>query len=256
MKYLPRPKKNKKKQGYGPKSAILVTLSIYFGTQIIAGLLIGLFLYLTGKSSQEITDMVNNSAVFGFSFILIVEALSLWFLWKFLRYRSIRLGDIGIKKPSFENILYALPAYVAYFVILLVSFALVQGLTDIDTDQQQQLGFENASGILPLTLVFISLVILPALVEEVMIRGFLYSGLLKKYSKRIAAVIASLIFAVAHLQLGSGEPPLWIAAIDTFILSMVLIYLRERTGNIWAGVAVHMIKNSFAFISLFIIKLI
>jgi len=249
-------KPNKNKQNYGPVSAILTTLAIYFGAQIIAGVFIGLFLYLTGKTSNEITDLVSNSVSVGFSFILIAEILSLWFLWSFLKYRKISFGEIGIKKPSFENILYAVPAYMVYFIILLITFTLVQNLSGIDTDQEQQIGFESASGLLPLTMVFIALVILPALVEEIMIRGFLYSGLVKKYSKKIAAVTASLIFAAAHLQLGGGEPPLWIAAIDTFILSIVLIYLRERTGNIWAGVAVHMIKNSFAFISLFILKLI
>lgn len=247
---------NEKKQGYSPRSAILVTLLIYFGTQIITGIIIGLFFYLSGKSSEEITDLVNNSVAVQFTFIAIVEALSLWFLWQFLRYRNIKLSDIGIKRPKLENLLYAIPAYGVYFIILLVSIGLLQGLTDINTDQEQQIGFEGATGLLPLTLVFISLVILPAVVEEIMIRGFLYSGLLKKYSKKIAALIASLIFAAAHLQLGSGEPPLWVAAVDTFILSMVLIYLRERTGNIWSGVAVHMIKNSFAFISLFIVHLI
>lgn len=249
-------KTNHKKQGYGPKSAILVTLAIYFGTQIIAGILAGLFLYATGKSPEEITNLVNNSVIVGFGFILLVEILSLWFLWWFLKSRKISFGEIGIKKPSIENIIFALPAYVVYFAILFIAFAIVQGATSIDTEQQQQIGFESASGLLPLALVFVSLVILPALVEEIMIRGFLYSGLIKKYSKRIAAVIASVIFAIAHLQLGSGQPPLWIAAMDTFILSIVLIYLRERTGNIWAGVVVHMIKNSFAFVSLFILKLV
>lgn len=253
---IKKAKTNKKKQGYGPKSAILVTLAIYFGAQIIAGLLIGLLLYLSGKNSEEITDLVNNSVGIGFGFILIAELLTLWFLWRFIKYRSIALSDIGIKKPTFENILLSIPAYVVYFIILLVAFAIIQGFTGIDTEQDQKIGFEGASGFLPLAFVFISLVILPAVVEEIMIRGFLYSGLLQKYSKKISAIAASLIFAAAHLQLGSGAPPLWIAAADTFILSMVLIYLREKTGNIWAGVAVHMIKNSFAFISLFIIKLI
>lgn len=247
---------NNKHAGYGPKSAILVTLAIYFGTQILAGLFVGLFLYITGKSSEQIVALVEDSILAGFSFILLVEILSIWFLWQFLRYRKISLKEIGIRKPSLENILYAIPAYVVYFVILLAAFAVVQNLTSIDTDQEQQIGFEGASGLLPLILVFISLVILPAIVEEIMIRGFLYSGLVKKYSKKISAVLASLIFAAAHLQLGSGEPPLWIAAVDTFILSMVLIYLRELTGNIWAGVAVHMIKNSFAFVSLFILRLV
>ena len=252
----PVKKVKNKKQGYGPKSAILVTLAIYFGAQIIAGVLIGLFLHLSGKSAEEITDLVNTSIGISFSFILIAEVLSLWFLWRFIRYRQVSPRDIGIKKPSFENILYSLPAYGVYFIILLAVFSLVRGFTHIDTDQEQQIGFEGASGVLPLTLVFVSLVILPALVEEIMIRGFLYTGLRAKYTKVNAAIIASLVFAVAHLQLGSGAPPLWIAAIDTFILSIVLIYLREKTGNIWAGVAVHMIKNTFAFISLFIIKLI
>lgn len=249
-------KDRKKKQGYGPKSAILVTLGIYFGAQIIGGIFVGLFLYLSGKTSEEITELVSSSVGIGFGYILVAEVLSLWFLWLFLKSRKIRLGEIGIKKPSFENILYALPAYVVYFVILLAAFAVVQSVTNIDTDQQQQIGFQGASGILSLTLVFISLVILPSIVEEVLVRGFLYSGLVKKYSKKIATVIASLIFAIAHLQLGSGEPPLWIAAVDTFVLSMVLIYLRELTGNIWAGVVVHMIKNGLAFVSLFVLKLV
>lgn len=245
----------KKSQGYGPVSAILVTLIIYFGTQLIAGFLIGLFLNLTGKNFDEISDSINASVGIGFSFILIAEVLSFWFLWRFLRYRKVPWGEIGVKKPRLENILFALPAFVAYFLILVVTVALIQGLTSVDTEQKQQIGFENASGLLPLALVFISLVLLPAIVEEIMVRGFLYSGLVKKYSKKISALVASLIFAVAHLQLGSGEPPLWIAAVDTFILSIVLIYLREKTGNIWAGVAVHMMKNSLAFVSLFLIRL-
>lgn len=242
------------KTGYGPRAAILVTLGIYFGTQIIASILIGFYLFVSGYSADEIASLATDSVAIGFGYILLVQLLSLWFLWQFLRYRKISFSEIGIKKPSFENILYAIPAYVVYFVILLFAFALVQGLTNIDTDQKQQIGFEGASGFLPLVFVFIALVVFPALVEEIMVRGFLYSGLVKKYTKRIAAVVASLIFAIAHLQLGSGTPPLWIAAIDTFILSMVLIYLRERTGNIWAGVVVHMIKNGIAFVSLFIIK--
>ena len=248
-------KSTKKSMGYGPGSAVLLTLAIYFGSQIAAGIIVGLILSVAGYSPAQIGQMVSDSAYLGFSFILIVEALSIWILWLFLKSRRIKLSEIGIKKPSLQNILYAIPAYGVYFIILLAAFSLIQGFTGINTDQEQQIGFKEASGLLPLALVFVSLVILPAIVEEIMIRGFLYSGLVKKYSKRIAAVIASLIFAIAHLQLGSGEPPLWIAAADTFILSMVLINLRERTGNIWAGVVVHMIKNSFAFISLFILKL-
>jgi membrane protease YdiL (CAAX protease family) len=59
------------------------------------------------------------------------------------------------------------------------------------------------------------------------------------------------LFGVAHLQFGSGAPLLWVAALDTFTLSIVLCYLREKTGSVWAGVFLHAIKNAIAFVALF-----
>ena len=126
-------------------------------------------------------------------------------------------------------------------------------IPSINLDQQQQIGFDHATGLVSLTLVFVSLVILPPIVEEIMVRGFLFSGLRSKLGVLASALIASFLFATAHLQLGSGEPPLWIAAIDTFLLSMALIALRIRTGALWAGVLVHALKNGVAFAYLFVL---
>ena len=85
-----------------------------------------------------------------------------------------------------------------------------------------------------------------------MIRGFLYTGLRRRMKPLLSAFIASLVFALAHLQLGSGAPPLYVAAIDTFVLSLILIALRERTGSLWSGIIVHALKNGFAFAAIFI----
>src|SRR5690606_7282850 len=104
-----------------------------------------------------------------------------------------------------------------------------------------------------LILVFISLVLLPPFVEEVLARGFLYTGLKTKWPVWAAAVVTSLIFAAAHLEFGSGAPLLWVAAIDTFTLSLVLIYLREKTGKLGASIMLHMLKNGVAFVLLFIV---
>jgi membrane protease YdiL (CAAX protease family) len=40
---------------------------------------------------------------------------------------------------------------------------------------------------------------------------------------------------------------MWAAAFDTFILSVVLVYLREKTGALYAGMLVHMLNNLLAF---------
>ncbi len=243
-----------KKTGWGPVSAILVTLGIYFGAQLLAAYIIIQYLFLTGKTRSNIPTTIDDSVILQFIFIAVAEVVSLLLLWWFLRRRKVSWQAIGLKRPTGKNLIYALPGYVIYFAIILATLALLQNFVpDIDVNQNQQVGFETAHGGL-LVLVFIALVILPALVEEIMIRGFLYGGLRKKLPVITSAILASTIFGLAHLQLGSGDSPVWVAAVDTFILSMVLIWLREKTGNIWAGVVVHMAKNSLAFLTLFVFK--
>lgn len=244
------------KVGWGPVSAVLVTLGIYFGSQILAGLFFGLYIGAAGLNEAETTKLLEESTIAQFLFVFGVSVFSLWLLYAFMKKRKISFSDLKLKKPSFDNILLALPVFAVYFVTLISTLALVSVvLPGINQDQEQQIGFENATGPLALVLVFCSLVILPAFVEEVMVRGFLYGGLVKKFNKLLAALIASFIFGVAHLQLGSGDSPLWVAAIDTFVLSMFLIWLREKTGNLWAGIFVHATKNSLAFVTIFILHL-
>jgi len=90
-------------------------------------------------------------------------------------------------------------------------------------------------------------VVLPPLGEETLIRGYLYSGLRQTWRFLPALVITSLMFGLAHLEFGSGGPLVWAAAIDTAILSIVLCYLREKSGALYAGILVHMMNNLIAF---------
>lgn len=243
----------KPRTGWGPISAIIVTLAIYVGAQLFAIIPFSFYVGIKGYSESESTNLAENSIFVQFSFLFLVGIFSLYFLYLFLKSRKIKWADIGLKKPSVDNILLAFPAFAIYFVVLLGIYGLIgQFVTSINVDQKQEIGFENANGLIPLIFVFVSLVIIPSVVEEIMVRGFLYGGLVKKFKKIIAALITSAVFGVAHLQLGIGNGALWIAAIDTFILSMFLIYLRERTGNLFAGMTVHAIKNSLAFMALFV----
>lgn len=142
--------------------------------------------------------------------------------------------------------------FVIYFVVFVIISAIAKHFVpDLDLDQKQQIGFKDPSR-LQLPLVFVSLVILPAFVEETLVRGFLYTGLKKGLNKVWAILLASSLFAIAHLQAGSGEPLLWIAALDTFVLSLVLIYLKDKTGSLWAPIGLHLLKNWLAFSYLFL----
>jgi membrane protease YdiL (CAAX protease family) len=244
-----------KKTGFGPVSAILVALGAYLGSQLLAGIFIGLYAAQRNLNEAQISDLVENSVGWQFAFILIVEVLTLGILWWFMRGRRIRLSDIGLgRKPDLSDAGKGIVTFGIYFVLLIMIMGLLQlFVPSINLEQEQQIGFEAAKGAGSLLLVFISLVILPPIVEEIVVRGFMFSGLRKGMGVVAAALIASLLFAVAHLQLGSGAPPLWVAAVDTFVLSIILIMLRLRTGALWAGMLVHGLKNGLAFMVLFVL---
>lgn len=244
------------KINWGPIESVAITFTIYITGQIIGALLVYLAPLLIGWDQKQISDWIDKNAYAQFLLILCIETATFLLIKYFLKQRSSSFGAIGLVRPKLTDIGYVLLAYLAYFVIYLFLLGVVkQALPQIDTEQPQAIGFEGARG-LSLVFVFLSLVILPPLIEEILMRGFLYSGLKKGLGLTRAAFITSVVFAIAHLQFGSGAPLLWTAAIDTFLLSLILIYLREKTGGLAAPVGLHALKNLVAFLSIFVFHLV
>jgi membrane protease YdiL (CAAX protease family) len=241
------------KKGWGPTASIVLTIAIYFVAQIIGGLGVALYPALKGWNEATTSAWLTSSVLAQFLVILFIEVLVVLAVHGLLKLRKLNLKAIGLKRPNWTDALYALAGFGIYFLLYIGSFLAIKLVfPQIDTEQQQQIGFESAREGMDLIWVFISLVILPPIAEEILCRGFLYTGLRSKLSVWPAAIITSILFAVAHLQFGSGAPLLWVAAIDTFVLSMVLVYLREVRGSLSAPIMLHMLKNSVAFMLLFI----
>lgn len=237
--------------------AVLVAVAVYFLAQIIAYLVVSLYPEARHWSTSITRDWLNTSIIAQFAYVLLAEALTFGAIWWFVHRHGERLQSLGWRRVRWLDAGYALAGFALYFVLYAVVLAVVSHLVPgLNVDQKQQTGFQNAAGAMALTLTFISLVILPPLVEETVFRGFLYGSFRRRFTKVPAAIFVSLLFASAHLQFGSGQPLLWIAAIDTFVLSMVLCWLREETKGLWAGIFVHMIKNGLAFFVLFVAPLL
>lgn len=238
---------------WGPVAAVLVSIGVYGGGQFLGGLLAAGVPALQGWSEERILDWFSNSTIGQSLLMLSFATVSLLLLYAFLRQRKSGFRALGLIRPKLRDIGYALVGLGLYLPLFIaVTVGLTQLLPGLDVDQEQQIGFDNVAGTPELALVFVSLVVLPPLVEEILMRGFLYSGLRTRLKKWPAALITSVLFAIAHLQLGSDAPLLWIAALDTFILSLVLIYLRDLTGSLWASIGLHALKNGIAFLALFV----
>lgn len=236
---------------WGPVVAVVVTIVIYFLSQFFGSVIIITLANLKGLQGDQLSAWIEQTGP-QFFYIALVEGVMLGALWLFLRSRKASFKTLGLTKPKWVDLGYTFIGFGIYLPILIATMAAIKvWFPGIDTGQEQQIGFEAAKGA-GLIVVFISLAILPPVAEEIVTRGFLYLGLRKKMPVIWAAIVTSIIFAIAHLQFGSDAPLLWTAAIDTFVLSLVLVYLRQKTGRLWAPIGLHVVKNSIAFMALFI----
>ena len=244
--------------GYKPVEAVAVTIATYFVGQTVGAIVLFAALMATGRTEAQVNAMLENpSALTQFGFILAIEIITLGMLWVFLKKRRTSWSTIGWLKPKPVHAIYALLGGVAYYAIyLVVVYALSTLFPGLDLEAEQELGFDTAIQGVALVLVFISLVILPPLAEEIVFRGFLFTGLRKVLPFASTTLIVSALFGAPHLLGGADVDFLWVAAIDTFILSLVLTYLREKTGNLWPSIGLHAIKNGVAFLLLFVFKVV
>lgn len=91
---------------------------------------------------------------------------------------------------------------------------------------------------------FFTLGILPALCEETLFRGFLYTSLRRSLPVLPSIAISALLFSLAHLDAGG--------AVQLFVLGSLFAFVFERTKSLLASMVTHCLWNSgtFAFMIL------
>lgn len=248
----PEQDKTAKLSFWKPVPTILLTVAVFLTSQLVGGLLILMIPSAFGWDKIR-SDLWLDTVAVKFGLIIIIELLVLLMIKYLLKRKKRNFKYLGLKIPKPIDFVYALLGLGVYFLCFIIVSAVIKAVfPSVNFEQEQQIGFDTAQQGISLVLVFFSLVVAAPFVEEVLARGFLYTGLKNGFPKWVAVIITSLMFASAHLQFGSGNQLLWVAAIDTFLLSLALIYLREKTGGLGAPIMLHMMKNSIAFVLLFV----
>jgi membrane protease YdiL (CAAX protease family) len=230
----------------GPSRVILITLAIFFISQILlAPLIVGLVhAILNPNTPLDIEKNIPQQALF----ILVAEASAAWLAIKAVKHRGLSLAVIGLgRRPQVTDLWRAAIGFGVFYLFLIIAGVIINTFWPTLTDQQQDIGFNNITNETQDILAFISLVLIPPVGEEILVRGYLFSGLRMVWRFWPALLVTSLLFGAAHLEFGSSSALVWGAAVDTFILSIILVFLRERTGALYAGMLVHMLNNLIAF---------
>lgn len=94
---------------------------------------------------------------------------------------------------------------------------------------------------LGLAIIVLLAVVVAPIAEETFFRGFLFTGIGKRYGYGWGAVLSALFFAVAHVM----QPG---ALLPIFILGLLLAWLYIRTGSIWTCILAHLAYNSIGLL--------
>jgi membrane protease YdiL (CAAX protease family) len=92
-------------------------------------------------------------------------------------------------------------------------------------------------------LLFISIVLLAPVVEEIVFRGILFNLLNKKRGLVFSMIVSSIFFGVLHAE----------TMVPTTVIGFVLCFIYQKTGSLKLSMAGHMFNNLVAFMLPFLI---
>ena len=88
-------------------------------------------------------------------------------------------------------------------------------------------------------------VFIAPLAEEMVFRGILYPAIKQAGFPRTAWWVTSLFFGAIHLN--------WVAFVPLTVFSLLLIFVYEKTGSLWASITAHSLFNFTNFAMLMIL---
>jgi len=156
-------------------------------------------------------------------------------------YRRIHPIDwLGLRWPQWPRVLIIAPCTV--FAMWMVFGALQFGgymrwveSLGVESVQDTVKLLQTSTDPLLLGLMAFAAVIAAPLCEEIVFRGYLYPAAKKFAGPWVAAFFTALVFASAHASLA--------ALLPLFIFGLVLVFAYEKTGSLWAPIAIHLCFN-------------
>lgn len=222
----------------------LLYLGAYLGSQVVVSfgisLLIGVVISFKMVAENGEVDMISymlayNEAVSqGIYYILIVAGIvNIFIYWIVMLIRKKKLTkEISLNKM---NPVAIVPIF---FGGISLNFLLSFIITVLPFPQSWWDSYEASSSQLlggAGIAMWVATVIAAPLVEEIVFRGFVYSRLKTGMPMWVAIILTSFAFGCAHGTIIWGT--------YTFIFSLILIFVLERTKSLWSSILLHCAFN-------------
>lgn len=163
--------------------------------------------------------------------LFVIVPLGVLIYWK-VDVREALALRVPSARHIFAAVLIGLTAWIPSREITVLQFHLVdtpQGLT------QSAESLSETLRALPALAAFLIVAVIPAVSEELLFRGFLFSGLRGAGRVRTAILASAAVFAVFHFIIFKFAV--------TFVLGAILAYLCWRSRSIVPGIIAHALNN-------------
>ncbi len=224
-------------------STVLIGFGLAIGTVLLLGP--SAFLDLGIEDVAGLFDLLASEGLLNQWLILMLAAmvvgegampLSAW-LFSAFKYRC---GWRALGFRSFNVRKSLILTAVVVLVGLLVGFLWDMLLTSLGVDPPSAVPPELTQTGLGFAIVAVLAVVVAPVAEETFFRGFILSGIGKRFGYAWGIVVSALLFSIAHMQLGAFLP--------IFILGILLAWLYVKTGSIWPCILTHFAYNSIAML--------
>lgn len=209
---------------------------------ILMPLAVGLIFFISGNKlvlSSEMQGWFSLGAIAVVGFVLILYSYLHWAELLPLFKSSNIASDLSL---GFSAWLIAYPLMLVVAQILTILLSDIGGYVLTD-----QLAVKQIKNTLEYPSLFFWMVVAVTLVvpimEEFLFRGVLQSALRQHFKACPAILLTSLLFTFFHFSFEQGVNNITILC-SLYILSLFLGFLRERQGNLWGSIGLHITFNA------------
>nr|WP_315043532.1 CPBP family intramembrane glutamic endopeptidase [uncultured Moraxella sp.] len=225
---------------YGLTGTVILSLTVLFVflfSQVLGVLLFTPFFLPNGANlslDNQILQGTQNGTII--SLTALVTLLCVWLCIFFtIKFKKGNVKQfLAIKGFGFKD-------FLGFGVALILLNVVINGIT-VWLDREPMLFMDElAISANPLWLLIVAIVVIVPIYEELIFRGFIWSGLASStLGVWGASVITSILFGLVHMQYEAVE------MVMIFALAMLFSYARIRTGSLLLPIMLHMMNNGLA----------
>ncbi len=228
----------KKIRSIGSKCGLAVILYVVFsfGVSLLIGL-IGIFFPNIYQVLENITatlsfDIITTYIAIGIPFLIVFLLLK---KQKFIT--ELPFGTTYNRKAAVSLVMMFVPLMIFSAVAINYISAIFQSILGIEfTSSVDDMKITGIGGTFIGTL---AIAVVPAMIEEIAIRGIVMQPL-RKYGDSFAIIASSLLFACMHGNM--------VQIPYTVVGGMLLGILAVKTGSLWPSIVLHFINNFYSVV--------